>query len=350
MDCMVFIRTPGFSRTGALKKPIMSWIRRWGTPGEFEMTIPLRSDIDYDTILSKCTEAGFVRSIVRETDDEEGDLLTIEGPSLAGYALQRIVWGAQTITGTPEAIMKELVTRNMGSGADVARQFAGLTVEASQGLSGASRNYQATDVPLLDELEALSKDSGLGFDIVVNGLGMKFRVLEGLDRTAGQSVNPRAIFSIERKNLLSAEFEQNGNKFTNVAKISNDLYTEVFGTATGYQRYETFVNPSSVEKDEDGVANSEATQRALLLQQGEQKLTPMTLCFTVRIDPYGNLKYKTNYDLGDVCTCQVKRWNVSLDARITEIKEIYTVEGLGLEVTFGTGLLTYGQLRRIING
>jgi len=314
-----------------------------------EMTIPYDSVILYDTILSKGIVAAVVRDLVIETTEEEGDVMTVKGPFLAGYIGQRIVWSTQTITGTPEYVMKELISRNMGASADSDRQFTGLSIEASQGLSGSSIDYQETDTELIDEIEQLSNDSELGFDIALDGAGMKFRVLEGIDRTSSQSVNPRAIFSIERRNLLSAEFEINGNKLTNVAKISNDLYTEIYGTAVGYERYETFVKPSSVDKDEDGNANSEATQRSLLLQQGEQKLSPITMCMTCAIDPYGNLKYKENYDLGDVCTCQVKRWGVSLDARITEIKEIYTIEGLGLEVTFGTGLLTYGQLRRSIN-
>lgn len=333
----------------------MTWIRRWHEPGEFELTIPHRTGIEYDSILCRCAingarEAGVVRGCVIEASDKNGDVMKLTGPLLAGYAQQRIVWGMQTITGTPETVMKELAYRNMGAGADAARQFAGLTIEADQGLSGASIDYQNTDVPLNEELDRLSKDSGLGYDIVV-GTGMVFRVLEGLDRTSGQSANPRAVFSIENKSLMTAEFEKNGTKHTNVAKISSELYTEVFGTATGYERYETFVKPSGIEKDEEGNDNSEAVQRTLMLQQGEQKLTPMTLCFTCRVDPEGNLKYRENYDLGDIVTCAVKRWGVSLDARITEIKEIYTVSGLGLEITFGTGLLTVGKnIRRIANG
>lgn len=347
------IRNPALEKIGAIASPIMTWIRRWHKPGEFEMTTPFRDDIDYDTIISKCEEngvreAGVVRGYVIDT--AENDALTISGPLLAGYAGQRLVWGTQTINGTPETVMKELVLRNMGEDADADRQFSGLTVEEDQSLSGSSIDYQNTDVMLDKELEQLSQDSGLGYDIVI-GDGMVFRVLEGLDRTDGQSVNPRAVFTIERKNLISAEFEKDGNKQKNLIKIGNDLYTEVYGDATGYQRYESYVKASSVEKNEDGNENDEATQRALMQQQAAQKVVPMVLSFTCRIDPDGNLKYKEHYDLGDIVTCGVKRWGVTLDARITEVKEIYTVSGFGLEVTFGTGQLSIGEnIRRIANG
>lgn len=350
MNTMLFLRYPNFSRFGIVASPTqLIWTRRWHRPGAFELHIPFREGIEFNQILSKGIEAGVVDGIVVETTEKDGDALEITGSFLATYAKRRIVWGTQTIDGTPEYVMKQLAERNMGSAAAAARQFAGFTVEGDQGFTG-SISYQKTDVPLDEELEALSISSGLGYDIKLNGLGMQFRVLQGIDRTSSQSVNPRAIFSIERRNLLSAEYEIDGQKFTNVAKVSNSLYTEVFGTATGYERHEVFVAPTNVEKDEDGVTNNEATQRALLLQQGEQKLTPMTLSFTVRVDPNGNLKYKEHYDLGDICTCQVKRWYVSLDARITEIKEIYDVDGEGLEITFGTGQLSYGKnIRRIVN-
>ena len=353
MNVMVSLRTPEFLRFGAIKNPEMTWTRRWHKPGAFVLNIPYREGIEYDQLVSKGIECGIVENIVINSASDQGkdgDTMEIAGPLLAGYANRRIVWGTQSITGTPETVMKSLVSKNMGADADADRRFSGLTVQASQGFTGDSLDYQSTDTKLVDELSTLSENSGIGYDIVLDGVGMTFRALQGLNRVASQSANPRAAFSIEKNNLINAEFELDGQKHTNVAKVSSDLYTEVFGTATGYARREVFVKPTKLDKDEDGNANSEAAQRSLMLQQGEQKLTAMTLSFTCKIDPNANLKYKTNYDLGDICTCGVKRWGVSLDARITEVKEIYNVEGLGLEVTFGTGQLTYAQLWRIANG
>lgn len=350
MDVMLFLRHPNFSRFAAIKNPIFKWIRRWHRPGAFELNIPYNAGIDDNVLLSKGIECGVVDGIVIETTESDGDQMTVSGSFLAGYADRRIVWGTQTISDTPEEVLRQLVLRNMGADADADRQFEGLTVQDAQGFAGDVIDYQNADTPLLEELYEISRDSGLGYDIVLNGLGMKFRVLQGLDRTAGQAANPRAIFSIRRNNLLSAEFERDSQKYTNVAKISNELYTEVFGTATGYARREAFIKPSSVEKDDEGNVNDESTQRALMQQQGEQGLTQMTLSLVVRIDPNGNLKYKEHYDLGDICTCSVARWGVSIDARLTEVKEIYAEDGFGLECTFGTGQLTYGQnIRRIAN-
>lgn len=49
----------------------------------------------------------------------------------------------------------------------------------------------------------------------------------------------------------------------------------------------------------------------------------------------GGLEYEKDFDLGDVVTLQNKEWGVSLDARITEVKEIYEPGGVKIEVTFG---------------
>lgn len=350
MDLMLFLRNADFTRFGAIKNPELKWNRRWHKAGSFELKIPYRSGIEEGQLVSKGLECGVIDGIVLETTDNDGDQMELTGSFLAGYASRRIVWGKDTITGTPEYVMKQLVTGHMGSGAASARQFSGLTVQASQGFAGTSLNYQQEDVELEKQLNELSENSGLGYDIVLNGAGMTFRVLQGIDRSAIQSVNPRAIFSIERKNIIKAEFEQDTQKLTNVAKVKTDLYEEVVGTATGAQRREVFLKPSDVTKNESGGTNTEAQQRALMRQQGTQKLTPQVLSMTFRADPYGNLVYKTHYDLGDIITAQVKRWGVTMHARITEISEVYTSDGFGLEITVGTGQYTFDQtIRRIAN-
>ena len=72
-------------------------------------------------------------------------------------------------------------------------------------------------------------------------------------------------------------------------------------------------------------------------QQGKTALAnaPISESFTAEVNPYGNLKYKTHYDLGDIITVSSKRWGVQVDARITEITEVYGADGETLELTLG---------------
>ncbi len=338
--------TPVLSRYGVIENmSSLQWTRKWQEPGAFELHVPMRTDIEADHLIVKATEAGIVHGI-QKAKTTEGDELVLTGSLLSDYIRRRLVWGTQTITGDPEAVMKTLVDNNMVNSTITERNFDNLTVEADQGLSGDSLDYQNTDVPLVDELTALSEDSGLGYDIQFNKTSMTFRVLEGLDRTTSQSTNMRAIFSVKSENILSGEFEYDNQKYTNVAKLNTDLYEEVVGDAEGYERREVYVKPNSVEKDEDGVENDETTQRALMQQQGAQKLTAADVIVSVKVNPYGNIVYKTGYDLGDLCTCRIEDWGVSMDARLVEIREIYEGDGFSLELVFGTGTVTFEKIVR----
>src|SRR5574343_102672 len=158
------IYTPAFSPVGVIEAfSSLQWHRKWHDIGSFELHTAI-CDVDFDDLLAYGTEAGIVENIQKERT-KDGAELVLSGPLLAGYISRRIVWGTQTITGDPEYVMKQIVTKNMGSSADADRQFAGLTVEADQGLSGDSLDYQNTDVDLDKEICSLSEDSGLGFDI-----------------------------------------------------------------------------------------------------------------------------------------------------------------------------------------
>ena len=231
--------------------------------------------------------------------------------------------------------MTQLVTDSMTGGG---RAFAGLTVAATQG-RGTAMDYQATNANLLAEIESISMLSGLGVTIDTDGSGMIFKVLQGVDRTAEQNTNPRAIFSAEFENVLAQEYDIDTGDSGTVAIVATDKdsIVETVGTATGRLRREIYVAASGLDKDENGNALNEAQKRALMQQQGKTALAnaPISESFTAEVNPYGNLKYKTHYDLGDIITVSSKRWGVQVDARITEITEVYGADGETLELTLG---------------
>jgi len=62
--------------------------------------------------------------------------------------------------------------------------------------------------------------------------------------------------------------------------------------------------------------------------------------FNGTINVNSNLKYRTDYDLGDIVTQSSDEWGVRLDARITEIEEVYEEAGMEINVTFGDDIPT----------
>ena len=334
-----YIYSPDFQRVGAIEKiTTMRWPRRWHTAGAFELEMPydktIFNEMKCENLIRHGNEAGIIE-YVRLSTDESGENIVCGGRFLLGYAARRLVLGTVSVAAPAENVMTQLVTDSMTGGA---RAFAGLTVATSQG-RGEQMDYQATNANLLTEIESISMLSGLGATIDTDGSGMTFKALQGVDRTAEQSANSRAIFSAEFENVLTQEYDIDTGDSGTVAIVASDKdgLAETVGTATGRLRREIYVAASGLDKDESGNALTEAQKRALMQQQGKTALAnaPISESFTTEVNPYGNLKYKTHYDLGDIITVSSKRWGVQVDARITEITEVYGADGETLELTLG---------------
>ena len=334
-----YIYSPDFKRMGAIEKiTTMRWTRRWHTAGAFELEMPydktVFNELKCENLIRHENEAGIIE-YVRLSTDESGENIVCGGRFLLGYAARRLVLGTVSIAAPAETVMTQLVTDSMTGGG---RAFTGLTVAATQG-RGTAMDYQATNANLLAEIESISMLSGLGVTIDTDGSGMIFKVLQGVDRTAEQNTNPRAIFSAEFENVLAQEYDIDTGDSGTVAIVATDKdsIVETVGTATGRLRREIYVAASGLDKDENGNALNEAQKRALMQQQGKTALAnaPISESFTAEVNPYGNLKYKTHYDLGDIITVSSKRWGVQVDARITEITEVYGADGETLELTLG---------------
>ena len=69
----------------------------------------------------------------------------------------------------------------------------------------------------------------------------------------------------------------------------------------------------------------------------------MAHSFDAEVNPHGNLRYKVDFDLGQVVTVLSKKWGVTLAARITEIEESYDASGQTLNIVFGKGVLSLLQ-------
>ena len=334
-----YIYDPDFKRMGAIEKiTTMRWTRRWHTAGAFELEMPydktVFNELKCENLIRHGNEAGIIE-YVRLSTDESGENIVCGGRFLLGYAARRLVLGTVSIAAPAETVMTQLVTDSMTGGE---RAFAGLTVAATQG-RGTAMDYQAANANLLAEIESISMLSGLGVTIDTDGSGMTFKALQGVNRTAGQNANPRAIFSVEFENVLAQEYDIDTGDSGTVAIVATDKdsIVETVGTATGRLRREIYVAASGLDKDENGNALNEAQKRALMQQQGKTALAnaPISESFTAEVNPYGNLKYKTHYDLGDIITVSSKRWGVQVDARITEITEVYGADGETLELTLG---------------
>lgn len=326
---MFTIYAPDLTPLGLIENySSMQWTRRYSKTGQFELHLPMHNLLVPENIIRNGNEAGVIESVTVTSTTEEGVMAAVRGRFLISYLDRRIIWGLMAMSDTAENIMRSIVTNNL--------RGLLLTVAEPLGYTG-TIDYQNSYGNVLAEIAAIAEMSELGIAV---GFDRVFRVYKGLDRTASQSSNPRAVFSRNFENVLGSEYAVDLLNHKNVVLVGGqgegvDRMLITVGNETGLNRRETFVDARDIGNGTAEEPISVATQHAMLAVRGQQTLAELKVSesFTADVDPNGNLKYRADYDLGDVVT--VIDMGLRTDARITEIKEVYENGGMRLEMTLG---------------
>lgn len=330
------------------------WIRRYSKCGEFELQCALTPEslnlLSRENIIYKKddTEAGYIEFRNLKQDTEGKEILIVKGKFITGYLNRRIVWGTEILKTTAEVAMRTLVNKNCIAPVDTNRIIPNLILGNLNNFTG-NVNYQVSYKNLSDELEALSNISNLGHRVNFDIANKKiiFDIYKGIDRSINQNTNPRAIFSKEFENILEQEYVDSLNNYRNLALVGGigegtARKLASVGSSTGLDRFEIFNDQKSLSNEIDGVVMSDADYINLLIEKGNETLAEAKeiTTFDSKINLNSNLKYKIDFDLGDVVTCVSKRWNLVSNTRITEIEEVYEHAGQKVNVTFGNNIPT----------
>lgn len=247
-----------------------------------------------------------------------------------------------------ETVMRHYVTNNVINPVDGNRRMEDIILDTNQ-LRGENVSWQSRYKNLAEEQSEISLLCGLGWNVDIDKDQMKFvfKVLEGRDLTAGQSVLPPAIFSPEFNTLGQLSYTESELNFKNYAVVAGqgegvDRRIIEVGQSSGHDRYELFVDARDVSEetdieDTDPIPRPVAEIEADLINRGNQKLAEyeQEIYLEGQALTKSRLTYEKDYELGDVVTLQNREWGVTLDARITEVKEIYEWGGQKVELTFG---------------
>ena len=327
----------------------LQFTRRFYSTGEFELHINInKANTDAlqngNLIMLDKNEkrVGIIRHRENEIDEngDSTDTLIIKGPALKGVCGQRIIIppvngnGYDNFSGTQEAIMKHFVDAHCVNPTDASRKISPLAIAADQG-RGASDQWRFRFDNLADALEQVGEYAKLGWDVTLDLKNGKwvFDVVQGKNLTASQDTLPPVIFSTEFSDIKTPHFIQS---WINAATVgyaggqgddTNRLIQSI-GSASGLDRMETFLDCS----DAENVAE--------LISKGTQKLAESapTKTFEFSIIHDRPFVYGTDYDLGDTVTARSKKWGITMDAQIVELKEIYESGGNSIEMTFGTSI------------
>ena len=220
----------------------------------------------------------------------------------------------------------------------------GLPVEMAENQGFADRwEGVLEEMALSDAVYNVGKYSGLGVKMLVD-VNNKKRILtvyRGADKTYSPETGGR-VFSHEYGNLRELTVTEDDDLYKNVAIVRGLGQDEkvkeiVIGDVEGLDRREMLVKvPTQSSKQTNAEYQAEmrsAGENALLKQRKVQT-------FEAEISPKD---FGTAYDLGDLVTCNAKRYNLRFDRRITEFTQTVENGVSKIVLTLGEPTISYAE-------
>lgn len=270
-------------------------------------------------------------------DIDRGWVLTVSGGGLKNILARRVIWSQTNLNGKVEIGIRQVINNNVINPAVSARKINNFVLDTKQGFT------DTFDVQLLGEniaewLQGIGETYGIGWDVYIKNGKYVFSLKKGTDRTYNQNAVIPVIFSPEYDNLLSSTYSYNMGDYRNAALIGGEgegtsQRTATVGTASGLDRYETYIDGSSVSSN--GEIITLATYLNMLKAYGKEQLaeTATVETFEGEVIPNGMYTLNQDYFLGDLVQIENEN-NISAVSRITEIIYSEDENGFTLLPTF----------------
>lgn len=301
------------------------------------------------------------------TKDENGmEQIEAQGYLLSSWLNKRCIYPQIAAMDTNQNLINRMVENNCGSAAGEKRRFPQFTMLTQEAIGGSSVEYtNEAYAKLGQEVKARAQAGKLGYDILVNEREKKygFYLYKGRDLTAENSEgNTPCIFSRDFDNVNEQEYTasiENCGNFIYVQGAADDNGNQPMATvdaegASGLELEEVFCDATDIARkyqsgETEVVIPLDAYLEMLKTRGGAELETyGKTINFVSTINTNSNLKFKSDFDLGDRITCKEEKWGIQIDARITEVMETYQRGGETIEATFGDSLPTLvDQVRKV---
>ena len=321
------------------------WNRKYYECGNF--TLQTKLDKYNDIKIAKyiyCkdfVETGVIEAIKIQ---ESTQIVETSGRFLESILAKRVINTTKKFSDTiTEDIVRSLITDIAIN--DTNRKIDKLVLGTRQGL-GTSRTMQMTGDVLLEKIYELCKEDELGFRVRYDfdNDNLLVEVWQGSDRVDTQTINTWAIFSKNFENITDSEYNIDSTQYRNYAYVEGEL-SDQEGNKTrvstivdirkdGEELIELYVDARDLQKDEE-TSNSEYME--MLEERGKEKLAENNKVeeASFAIDPYSNLKYKIDFDLGDKVVYKNDELGFNIENRIVGISEAYENGNKTIDVTFG---------------
>lgn len=319
----------------------LRWTRRYSACGSFELkaiATPVNlALLQIGSYLWKSDdeEAGIIEHVELSQTDKE--IITISGRFATSLLARRIIWGTETLNGTLSTCVQTLLDHHILDPADGNRKIDFVSFTAPS--LPTSVNTQISYRNLMDAVTGLCDTANVGIKTVFSPFERDFTF------TLYEGAASQAVFSREYENLTEQTYIRSNVDYADTALIGGEgegaerTFVSIVGDI-GEQRREVFVDAKDLRQEDFGSGYADA-----LIFRGQSRLSELAMVqsFDAAINPHGNLKYKEDFDLGQLVQVLSKKWDVALTARITEIEESYDRDGQRLNIVFGKGVLSLLQ-------
>ena len=289
-----------------------------------------------------------------EKDEQGEEKIEAQGYTLSNWLDKRVVTPQLVTTDTVQNIINKQVQRNCGSSAAAKRRFERFSI-IEQGNYGGTDTIYSNDayVGLGVEVKAMAQNGKLGYDILVNERAKTygFYLYKGTDRTVGNAAGLRpCIFSSEFDNINSRSYEYSSENYKNyIYLIGKAIEGETVSPVVTYDgegltglqleevAIESDIDRSYMDDDQQTQDIPLEQYKNMLSSQAVTELAgyDVNVNFGSAINMASNLQYRGDFVIGDRVTCQERDWGIRLDARITEVSEVWQKGRHTIEVIFG---------------
>lgn len=343
----IYILNTSFERIGIIDYcASIIWARQYCAAGDFELYLPATTEAfellqDGNLVMRSddTTSLMVIKNINLTTDEENGNYLTVSGPSIESYIAKRIVWEQTNLSGYVTDCITTLLNENMISPSDSDRKIDNFAIGTYCDCD-ISITKQITGDNLLTAIIDLLTTYKYGFNVTFDGEGLQFNIYEGTDRSYDQTANPYVTFSPEFDNILSSQYQASSQNYKNVALVAGEgqgvaRKTYVVGSGTGIDRAEIYVDAREISSNTDGGTLTTDEYDALLAEKGNESLAQAgeTESFEAEIEPNTNYVFNRDYFLGDVVNI-VNEYGITAIARISEVIEAWDENGYSCVPTF----------------
>lgn len=330
------------------------WAERYDQCGDFELKLPVSSGFlacfkqDYYIEIPESEHLMIIEKILINSDVEEGNYLTVSGRSIESILTRRVVWGCQTISGSLQNGIKELLDAAIINPSDPNRKIDNFVFKYSTdpAITDIDIKAQFTGDNLYDVICEVCAELNLGFKVTMtDDKKFIFELYAGKDRSYGQIENSYVIFSPEFENISNSNYVESKSALKNIVLVGGEgegserRYAVAGVGGVGLDRRELFADArdisSKVNEGEDPISDEEYS--ALLIERGNEYLVEATdvMSFEGEVDTVTMFVYGKDFQKGDIVQI-ANEYGHEAASRVIEVIISENEEGRTVYPTFKT--------------